>query len=133
MFSSDSSTGSKTNDSQRSRKSGDETPRLRSDGTCVREDQMQRKNVAGMSLRGGRRDNFTFCLIEFFPDQNRWFLKSLLQVKDEEGIDGDEAIRAWIEEYELKEIVVDFPLSPPACHECQLSCPGLKQCMVPSV
>lgn len=94
---------------------------------------MQRKNVAGMSLRGGRRDNFTFCLIEFFPDQNRWFLKSLLQVKDEEGIDGDEAIRAWIEEYELKEIVVDFPLSPPACHECQLSCPGLHQCMVPSV
>lgn len=94
---------------------------------------MERKNVAGMSLRGGRRDNFTFCLIEFFPDQNRWFLKSLLQVKDEEGVDGDEAIRAWIEEFELKEIVVDFPLSLPACHLCSLACPGLNLCPVPAV
>lgn len=95
--------------------------------------QIDIKNVAGMSLRGGRRDNFIFCLIEFYPDQNRWFLKSLLQVKDEEGVDGDDAIRSWIEKYKLHQMVVDFPLSEPACQTCQLACPGQNLCPVKPV
>ena len=94
---------------------------------------MEMKNVAGLSMKGGRKDNFIFCLIEYYPDQSRWFLKSLLQVKDEEGRDGDEAIREWISKYKLKNLVVDFPLSTPSCHSCELACPGAVLCQVESV
>ena len=91
------------------------------------------KNIAGMSMKGGRKDNFFFSLLEYFPESQRWFLKSLLQVKDEKGIDGDEVIRSWIEEYNLKKLVVDFPLSTPECHTCQLDCPGAQKCPQNSV
>lgn len=75
-----------------------------------------RKNIAGMSLKGGRKDQFYFCLLEYFDDQDRWFLKSLLQVKDQPGKGGDDAIRSWISDYQLKELVVDVPLTYPAYH-----------------
>ena len=65
-------------------------------------------------MKGGRNDNFYFCLIEFYPDSQRWFLKSLLPVKEEEAADNDEAIRSWVHKYEVKQLVVDFPLSKPA-------------------
>ena len=94
---------------------------------------MERKNIAGMSMKGGKKDNFFFCQIEFFEDQNRWFLRSLLQVKDEAGREGDEAIHAWIEDLNVKELIVDFPLTSPACQTCEIQCPGIKKCPVPTV
>ena len=94
---------------------------------------MESNNIAGMSMKGGRKDNFYFCLLEFYPDSDRWFLKSLLQVKDEEGRDGDDAVREWIEDFNLRRLVVDFPLSSPACHTCQLDCPGVEACPRPEV
>lgn len=93
---------------------------------------MIRKNVAGLSIGGGRKENFFFCLLEFFPDSNRWFLASVNQLR-EEGIDGDEVIRNWIDEFTLRDLVVDFPLSTPACETCDLVCPGINQCPVDSV
>ena len=51
-----------------------------------------KRNIAGMSMKGGRKDNFFFCLLEHFDDGDRWFLRSLLQVKDEEDLAGDEGI-----------------------------------------
>lgn len=77
------------------------------------ETKLDSKNIAGLSMKGGRRDNFYFCLLEYFEDKDRWFLRSLLQVSDEETSDGDQALKNWIEKYELKHLVVDFPLSPP--------------------
>jgi hypothetical protein len=94
---------------------------------------MERKTIAGLSMKGGRKDNFTFCLLELYPDSGRWFLKSLLKVKDEDGLGGDEAIGAWIKDYDLKKLIVDFPLSEPACHQCVLACPGAIRCPVPEV
>jgi hypothetical protein len=95
-------------------------------------DQPRQKNIAGMSMKGGKKDKFYTCLLEYYPDQERWFLKSLLQVKDLDdsgvGQDSDEAIRNWIEEKNLKKLVVDFPLSQPACQECRLDCPGVSVC-----
>jgi hypothetical protein len=92
------------------------------------------KSVAGVSLGGGRRENFFFCLLEHYPDQKgRWFLKSLHQVKDEEIQDRDEVLNAWIAQYGLSSMVVDFPLSRPLCETCQLECPGLSVCPQPSV
>jgi len=90
-------------------------------------------SVAGLSLGGGRRENFFFCLLEHYPDRNRWFLKSLHQVKDEEIQDRDEIITSWVEQYGLKKLIVDFPLSGPPCQTCKLQCPGANVCPQPSV
>jgi len=89
---------------------------------------MTSSKIAGLSMKGGRKDNFFFCLIEHFEEQDRWFLRSLLQVKDEEGKEGDEAIRSWIKDYSINEMVVDFPLTSPACQTCTLDCPGIDLC-----
>ena len=45
---------------------------------------MKRENIAGMSIRGGRRDNFYLCLLEYYQESDRWFLGSLLPVRDED-------------------------------------------------
>lgn len=90
---------------------------------------IQQKNVAGMSLGGGRRENFFLSLLEYYPDKKRWFLKSLHQVKDEETADRDEIIANWVTQNGLKDLVVDFPLSQPPCEEsCLKGCAGAKQC-----
>jgi hypothetical protein len=87
----------------------------------------------GLNLKGGRNDRFFFCLVEYFSEENRWFLKSLLQVKDEEGLSGDEAIRSWTLKYDVTQMVVDTPLTVPACSTCTLDCPGMKKCPEESV
>jgi len=87
------------------------------------------RNVAGMSLGGGRKENFFFSLLEYYPEKKRWFLKSLHQVKDEEIRDRDEIITSWVNQYGLKKLVVDFPLSHPPCEEsCLKECKGANQC-----
>lgn len=87
------------------------------------------KNVAGMSLGGGRKENFFFSLLEYFPETKRWFLTSLHQVKDEEIRDRDEIIAGWINQYGLTQLVVDFPLSKPPCEEsCLPECQGANFC-----
>lgn len=94
---------------------------------------MNLKNIGSLSMKGGRNDNFYFCLIEYYPESERWFLKSLLPVKDEEANDSDEAIRAWIHNFGVNQLVVDFPLSKAACNECVLDCPGAGHCPKPNV
>lgn len=85
-------------------------------------------------MKGGRSDNFFFCLLDYHDDSKRWFLKSLLQVEDDEEFeDGDDAIRSWALQYNLENLVVDFPLSKPPCHECRLECPGISKCPVDNV
>ncbi|MGE3608518.1 MAG: hypothetical protein AB7I27_02930 [Bacteriovoracaceae bacterium] len=92
------------------------------------------KNVAGMSLGGGRRENFFFSLLEYYPEKKRWFLKSLHQVKDEEIRDRDEIITSWVNQYGLKQLVVDFPLSRPPCeNSCLSNCKGANSCPRPQV
>ncbi len=82
-----------------------------------------------MSLGGGRRENFFFSLLEYFPEKKRWFLTSLHQVKDEEIRDRDEIIAAWINQYGLTQLVVDFPLSKPPCEDsCLPNCKGANEC-----
>lgn len=90
--------------------------------------------MAGLSMKGGRKDNFFFCLLDHFEESDRWFLKSLLQVKDDEEVEnGDDAIRAWIEKFQIDNLVIDFPLSKPACHDCKLDCPGIGKCSVSEI
>lgn len=92
-----------------------------------------KQNIAGVSLGGGRKDNFFFCLMEYYPEENRWFLKNILTVKDEGGMSGDDVLGTWAYEYQLKDLVVDFPLSESECAKCELICPGHRQCPVESV
>jgi len=95
---------------------------------------LSNNRVAGLSMKGGRKDNFFFCLLDHYEDGDRWFLKSVLQVKDDDEIeDGDDAIRSWIEKFEVDNVVIDFPLSHPACHDCEIDCPGVNKCPVPDV
>lgn len=79
-------------------------------------------------MKGGRNDNFYFCLIEYFPDSKRWFLKSLLPVKEEEAADTNEAIHSWITNFNIKQLVVDFPLSKPASESNDYDDQGNLQC-----
>jgi hypothetical protein len=89
--------------------------------------------IAGMSLGGGRKDNFYFSLLQYFPEKKRWFLTKLSQVKDEGAKDGDIAIRSWTKDVDLKHLVVDFPLTSPTCETCRLDCPGTDNCHHPTV
>lgn len=91
------------------------------------------KSIAGMSLGGGRKENFFFCLLEFFEDKERWFLTSLKQVRDEDKLDSDAAITSWVDNYQLKQLIVDFPLTKPTCESCDLNCPGTENCHHPVV
>lgn len=92
-----------------------------------------KQSIAGMGLGGGRKENFYFCLLEYFPDRKRWFLTTLKDVKDEESLDHDDAIMSWVDNYQLKQLVVDFPLTQPTCDSCDLSCPGTNNCHHPVV
>lgn len=85
-------------------------------------------NIGSLSMKGGRNDNFYFCLIEYFPDSKRWFLKSLLPVKEEEAADTNEAIHSWIMNFNIKQLVVDFPLSKPASESSDYDENGNLQC-----
>ncbi|MCT4641462.1 MAG: hypothetical protein N4A33_04135 [Bacteriovoracaceae bacterium] len=94
---------------------------------------MKSSSIAGMSLGGGQKENFFFCLFEYFEKEKRWFLTSLKQVRDEEKLDRDEVITNWINNYSLKRLVVDFPLTKPLCETCSLDCPGVKHCHHPVI
>ena len=89
---------------------------------------MKRTNIAGMALRGGRNDNIFLCLVDYFPDSERYFVRSILQVGDEGEQDGNEAIKSWVKKFELSNLIVNCPLSYPLCHSCELECPGIHHC-----
>jgi hypothetical protein len=89
--------------------------------------------IAGVSLKGGRKDQFFFSLLEYFPKNDRWFLRSLLHINDDESTDGNEAIKKWVSDHHVTEMVVDTPLTLPPCHTCSLECPGSDNCIDNSV
>ena len=83
-----------------------------------------KKKIAGFSVKGGK-GSFFCCLLEFFPNEKRWFLRSLFAMKDRSG---DAAIGDWMKSHDLHKMVVDFPLSVPICQRCDLVCPGMDEC-----
>lgn len=89
--------------------------------------------IAGLSLGGGRKENFFFCLLEYYKEEERWFLTSLNPVKEESHLTQDEAIMDWVKSSSLKQLIVDFPLSKPPCETCDLICPGIENCHHPVV
>lgn len=81
--------------------------------------------IAGLSLTGGKKEEAYSSLLEFFPEEKRWFLKSLNHLKDDQ--DG-ESIAQWLQQHHITQMVVDFPLSLPSCQICDLDCPGVNLC-----
>ena len=79
--------------------------------------------IVGLSVKGGKGSLFC-CLLEFFPNEKRWFLHSLVNMNDRDG----ETMSDWIKDHNPHKIVVDFPLSVPACQRCELVCPGVDRC-----
>lgn len=97
---------------------------------------INKTHVAGMSFKGGRKDKFFLCLLEYYHDSERFFLKSLLQCKEDEDAsfhDGNDAIKSWINKFEIKSLVVDSPLTMPLCYDCKLVCPGVNNCPIDCV
>lgn len=94
---------------------------------------MRSNSVAGMSIGGGKKENFFFCLLEYFDKEDRWFLSSLNHVREEEAPSNDDVITDWVEKSSLEHLIVDFPLTKPACETCDLECPGVSRCHHPVV
>lgn len=88
--------------------------------------------VAGLSMKGGQKENFFLCLIQYFPQYSRWSLTKLSQVKDY-PIGGDNTLKSWVKEHDLRHLVLDFPLEQPACLNCDLVCPGTQDCIDPTI
>ncbi|MBF0314891.1 MAG: hypothetical protein HQK50_11805 [Oligoflexia bacterium] len=96
---------------------------------------MERNKVAGLSLSGGRHENFYLVLLEHFQEMDRWFLSSLTALKEEEqdGESSDEMMRRWASKHQCKMVVADIPLSLPFCQSCHLLCKGEEVCPVSEV
>lgn len=94
--------------------------------------QNELKNIAGLSLGGGRKENFFFCMLQYFEESDRWFLSSVHQLKDESE-HRDNVITSWVENYNLKQMIIDFPLTNPVCESCTLECPGTSRCHNPVI
>ncbi|MCK5072324.1 MAG: hypothetical protein KAQ98_02790 [Bacteriovoracaceae bacterium] len=89
---------------------------------------MESKYIAGMSIKGGRNNDFFFCLLEYFEGGKKLFVKSLLKLKDEDEGEAEQAIKNWVDKFELGDLVVDCPLSSPVCENCAIDCPGACKC-----
>ncbi len=94
---------------------------------------LNKKSIAGMSFSGGKKENYFFCLMEYYPNEQRWFLKTLDQVKEARSQSEDEIFKTWIEKNNVDELVVNFPLTETMCKRCQLDCPGENACIHPEV
>ena len=90
-------------------------------------DRDPRHTVAGLSMKGGQKENFYLCLIQYFPQYSRWSLTRLSPMKDY-PVGGDNTLKAWVREHDLRHLILDIPLSRPACLSCDLLCPGTDEC-----
>lgn len=99
--------------------------------SCV-VDRDSQHAVAGLSMKGGQKENFYLSLIQYFPTYKRWSLTQLSPMKDY-PVAGENTIQYWVKEHDLRHLVLDFPLSPPACLNCTLECPGSDTCIDPSI
>ncbi len=90
-------------------------------------------SIAGIGVGSGRKESFYFCVLEYFTQEKRWFLKTCQQLREFDYPKTEDSLLAWIEDFKLSSIVVDFPLSMPPCSTCDLVCPGSIKCEVSEV
>lgn len=88
---------------------------------------------SGICFLGGKKDNFYLAVLEYFADQSRWFLKEVKVASDLKIHPKEDLLLSHILENKLESLVVDFPLTKPACLTCDLDCPGIALCPHPEV
>jgi hypothetical protein len=89
-------------------------------------------NIIGLSLGGGKNENFYFCHAQYYAENKRWFLN--LQVNNEKNCAklNDDFLEA-INSKKIESITFDFPLNGSFCHSCKIECPGEKKCSIHDV
>ena len=97
------------------------------------ESEVNKKRIAGIGVGSGKKESFFFCVLEYFSEEERWFLKTCQQLKEFQYPETEDSLLAWSRDFALDKIVVDFPLSMPPCYDCSLKCPGSFHCPVPEV
>jgi hypothetical protein len=83
--------------------------------------------VAGLGLRGTRKDDSYLCFLEFFPSQERWFLSKVVDLQS------DDQLVKVLQEETPGHLMVDIPLNLPTCSTCFLKCPGEQVCPVQEI
>ncbi len=94
---------------------------------------MAQKISAGLILGGSRKEDSFLTVMKYFAKNRRWFVLGCHPLKEDQSQSSDEKLIHWVRHYGLTSLTVDFPLSPPLCHDCELDCPGEKKCPVDQV
>ena len=84
--------------------------------------------VLGLSIGLGKKDEYWVCLLENYPNQDRWFVSSLKKFSSDFGEDG---LIDWIRKNKIKKCYLDIPFTIPTCEICDLKCPGQLACEHP--
>jgi hypothetical protein len=90
----------------------------------------------GLSLGGGKTNKTCLSVLEYYPSQNKIFLKEINEkIKSENLNSSDQILFNLIEEYKnaVEYLAFDVPLELPKCIKCNLKCPGYESCTEPEI
>lgn len=97
---------------------------------------LARKNYAGLSLSGGKRDKACLVVAEHFLDQDQLFVSKLYEgLANTATESADTRIVNLLQDpvLRLQAVAVDAPLGLPKCLRCKLQCPGVESCSEPEI
>ncbi len=90
----------------------------------------------GLSLSGGKTSKSALAVLDFYPKENKFFLKSLHEkIQSDKLKSADVKIFELIQKYKetAKSLGIDVPLVLPKCIRCKLKCPGYEVCAEPAI
>lgn len=85
----------------------------------------------GLSLSGGKKTKTCLTVIEYFPSEQKVFLRYLYdKIGKSKTKSSDEELIAMIDNIGkgAKSLSVDVPVQLPICSRCRLKCPGVAKC-----
>lgn len=94
------------------------------------------KRFIGLSLGGGKSDKACLAVIDYYPDQEKIFLKKIYEkIKNDESLSADAQIIELVRKYSqnLISVTFDVPTQVPLCMTCNLKCPGFETCGEPHI
>lgn len=97
---------------------------------------LQIYRFAGISLGGGKTDKTAVAILDYYPDQNRIFLRNLKdKIKGDPELSADARLHTMLTEEEpnIHSVAFDVPLQVPKCLRCPLRCPGYEACKEPEI
>ncbi|MCB0421589.1 MAG: DUF429 domain-containing protein [Bdellovibrionales bacterium] len=85
----------------------------------------------GLSLGGGKTTKSCLTVIEYFPLENKVFLRHLFEnISRSQEMTSDEWLMETIKEVSKSShsLYVNVPVQLPVCLRCRLKCPGVERC-----